>query len=101
MVLFNPPYVVTSEEEYTQGLKELNGLKMACGGGPKGILTTQRFLNEVGGMLAPKGSCFLLLIDDNQPEELLRETGGLGFELLSREQFNNEAISIFRLFHKD
>ena len=56
LIVFNPPYLPTSEGDYLGGWDDL-----MLDGGPDGRRTIKRFLDGIGEHLAP-GGCILLLI---------------------------------------
>jgi release factor glutamine methyltransferase len=56
LVIFNPPYLPTTNEE-----KIDDWLEYALDGGMDGRVVIERFANEVGRVLAPKGRVLLLI----------------------------------------
>ncbi|MCK4929347.1 MAG: methyltransferase [Methanosarcinales archaeon] len=56
MVVFNPPYLPTSEDEHVGGWDDL-----MLDGGPDGRDTIRRFVAEVGAHLNPDGQVLMLI----------------------------------------
>lgn len=56
IVVFNPPYLPTSEDEHVGGWDEL-----MLNGGPDGMDTIRRFVAEVGAHLKPNGQVLMLI----------------------------------------
>ena len=64
LLLFNPPYVPTPDEEI--GLGDV--LAAAWAGGWKGRRVVDRFLPLVPQLLSPQGQLFLIAVRENEPE---------------------------------
>ncbi|XP_018422844.1 PREDICTED: hemK methyltransferase family member 2 [Nanorana parkeri] len=83
LLLFNPPYVVTPSEEVGG-----NGIQAAWAGGNNGREVMDRIFPLVPTLLSPKGSFYLLVLKDNNPDEIveqLKSYGLQGSKLLSRK----------------
>jgi len=65
-LLFNPPYVITPTEEITSSLAA-----RAWAGGRDGREVTDRFLPLVPFLLSPRGCCYLLLLEQNHPHQVM------------------------------
>ncbi|KAH8152920.1 uncharacterized protein LAJ45_03146 [Morchella importuna] len=75
MLVFNPPYVPTSElpilpgEEDAEGGRKLDLLELTYAGGPDGMLTTDRLLDSLEKVLSKdRGVAYILLCAQNKPE---------------------------------
>ncbi|XP_056157136.1 methyltransferase N6AMT1 isoform X2 [Lampris incognitus] len=93
VLLFNPPYVVTPSDEV--GSK---GIEAAWAGGRRGREVIDRFLPMVTQLLSSKGVFYLITIEENNPEEIIRlqgECGLRGVSCLSRRA-GNERLSVLR-----
>lgn len=80
LVVFNPPYVPTDEEEYQRSLRDRD-IFASWAGGRNGRQVTDRFLADVGPYLANDGVMYLVLIDLNDVTDTLdyaRKYGLLG-----------------------
>jgi len=66
LLLFNPPYVVTPEEEVGRP-----GLCSAWAGGKDGRVVIDRFLPQVPSLLRPGGRMYMVAIQENRPPELI------------------------------
>eukprot|EP00924_Labyrinthula_sp_SR-Ha-C_P008911 snap_masked-scaffold_2-processed-gene-6.20-mRNA-1 protein AED:0.03 eAED:0.03 QI:0/-1/0/1/-1/1/1/0/218 len=94
LVVFNPPYVVTPSDE-------VNSIEIAqtWAGGVNGREVIDRFLNGVMEFVSKGGVLFLLVIEDNKPEEvinILRQKGFGSVEVVSRRRAFNELIYILK-----
>ncbi len=96
-IIFNPPYLPTSEEEKVAG-----NLNLAFDGGPDGRKVTDAFLLEFPDYLARNGT--LLMIESSLAgiEKTMEKLGGLGFEarILEEEKFFFERIVAIRAQRK-
>ncbi|CAJ1346288.1 unnamed protein product [Effrenium voratum] len=97
MIICNPPYVPTDEEEM-QGC----GISVAWAGGRRGREVIDVLLPEVARVLAPGGLFYLVCIAENEPEEIIALGGALGLrgEKAKQEQRGMEELFILR-FLKD
>ena len=69
IIIFNPPYVCSSPEEFTNSQTDQN-LFAALSGGLSGLELTNKFLSHLPKFLADSGVCYLVLIDRNSPEDI-------------------------------
>ncbi|XP_061178400.1 methyltransferase N6AMT1-like isoform X3 [Saccostrea echinata] len=93
ILLFNPPYVVTPEEEV--GSK---GIEAAWAGGENGRRVIDRFLPKVPDLLSQRGLFYLVVIKENKPEEIQKIMKEKGFEMetVLTRQSGPELLSILR-----
>jgi release factor glutamine methyltransferase len=97
MVIFNPPYLPTSEEERIDGW-----LNFALDGGYSGRETINRFLQDLGPHLAPGGRALLLissLTGLREVEEMMRTVGLDSCRVASEKHFF-EQLYVLKLFSK-
>ena len=99
---------MTPKEEYDLGLQlikektkgenkeRVNCISVSYAGGAMGNETTERMLGLYKEFLSETGFFYLLLIEDNKPEELFKRFGA-SFEELVQQKYTNELISIFKL----
>ncbi|KAJ2547335.1 HemK methyltransferase member 2 [Coemansia sp. RSA 1933] len=93
VLLFNPPYVVTPSEEI-----DVTSEASAWAGGKHGREVLDRLLPDVASMLAPRGRFYLVVIEQNKPEDIisqLHRDGLVGERVLSRKA-GREHLSIIR-----
>lgn len=93
LVIFNPPYLPTSEEEYTGIWDDL-----MVGGGSDGRKTIERFIAEVGDHLSPKGRVLLLVSSLTGIEEVCRimRNRGLNVEIAARSRHFFEELVVLK-----
>ncbi|KAH8261885.1 hypothetical protein KR038_011913 [Drosophila bunnanda] len=87
VLLFNPPYVVTSDEELetqrfdSQSKSATDGnLVFSWAGGQDGRRVTDILLKQLDDILSPRGVLYLLLLRENKPEEIIKHLKGLKFK---------------------
>ncbi|XP_028160494.1 methyltransferase N6AMT1-like isoform X1 [Ostrinia furnacalis] len=87
VILFNPPYVVTESDEC--GGKDITA---SWAGGVKGREVTDKLLDMIPKKLARNGTFYLLLIEENIPDEVAAIMAALGFtsEIIIRRKVRNE-----------
>uniref|UniRef100_A0A1A9WDM4 Methyltransferase HEMK2 n=1 Tax=Glossina brevipalpis TaxID=37001 RepID=A0A1A9WDM4_9MUSC len=79
LLLFNPPYVVTADEEIQNAKSDL---VYSWAGGEHGREVIDILLAKLPEILSPRGVLYLLLLKQNKPEEVL--------EILSKQGFKSE-----------
>jgi release factor glutamine methyltransferase len=95
LVLFNPPYLPTAEDEVLKGW-----LNFAFDGGKTGRDTINRFLEMLKDHLEPeKGRALLLVSSLSGPSELKEKARreGLTVEVVAREKYFFEELFVLRL----
>jgi len=72
VLLFNPPYVPTSEEEFQTSLSisEKTILSATWSGGINGMEVTSRILPKVKDLLSPGGCFYLVVLEENNPKKI-------------------------------
>jgi HemK-related putative methylase len=66
IILFNPPYVATSEEEIQY---RSNWISKSWAGGIDGTSVFSFFLKDLPRVLSIPGVCYVVLISENQPHK--------------------------------
>ena len=64
VIIFNPPYVVTSAQEFADAQKT-KSIEASWAGGEDGIQMLEGCLPQIIGALSSKGVFYLLLIEEN------------------------------------
>ena len=93
MLVFNPPYVPSTEEEVTQD----TGFSAAWAGGPRGRVVVDRFLEEAIPLMTPKtGTIYMLLISHNDPEEVVEimNEKGCDASILKARRYGEHAFIV-------
>jgi len=92
IILFNPPYLPTNEDERTEGW-----LNVALDGGNDGRKIIYRFIKEAGNFLAENGKILLLVSSLGGIEDIKSNIQSLGFTVKEKvkERFDFEQLVIF------
>lgn len=83
VIIFNPPYVVTEENEIKG-----NGLNRAFAGGKKGRIITDKFLKSLVNILSDNGVCYVLFLKDNilvEVEKIMQQNGFCSTVIMERK----------------
>jgi len=91
LIIFNPPYLPTSEDERIVG-----GINRALDGGADGRATIYRFLDEARDYLKPRGRIMLVVSSLTGISEIKNRMQELGFQVYEslRERFFFEEILV-------
>jgi len=95
VLLFNPPYVPTPNEEVGG-----TGIEASWAGGDDGRVVIDRFLPLLPQLLSAHGRCYLVLVQDNKPAQiarLLAAEHNLHAEIVLKRQASNETLQIMRI----
>lgn len=95
VIIFNPPYVVTDSEECGG-----SDITASWAGGAKGREITDRLLNMIPKKLASDGVFYLLLIEENIPDEVVQIMSGYGYrsETIIKRKVRNEQQLVIKFF---
>lgn len=89
ILLFNPPYVPTSMEEYIQSIdrksNEHDILSQAWAGGPIGRCVLDRLMPQVNEYLSKNGLFYIVVVEENNPQEISKIMSSYGFTSEVRE----------------
>lgn len=94
VVVFNPPYVVTSDEE----ISDDRHLFKAWAGGTNGRKVMERVFPKIPDILSDTGTFYLLVIKENDPEHILRTFKNLGMvgKIVAERKIRGEHLYILR-----
>ncbi|KAI8323814.1 N6-adenine-specific DNA methyltransferase 1 [Martensiomyces pterosporus] len=93
VLVFNPPYVVTPTEEVDSSVEAA-----AWAGGKDGREVLDLLLPDVAQLMAPGGRFYLVVVEQNRPDDIMRmlgQGGLVGERVLSRKA-GREHLSILR-----
>lgn len=93
IIIFNPPYVVTESLEIKK-----SKISRAWAGGVRGREVIDKFLEMVPRVLSEKGVCYMLVIDENRPEEIAKIMTGLSFSTITvvKRKAWNEKLKVLK-----
>lgn len=93
ILIFNPPYVVTESLEIKS-----SKISRAWAGGIKGREVIDNFLQFVPDILSEKGICYMLVIDENKPEEITNIMSEMQFEttIVVKRKAWNEKLKVLK-----
>jgi release factor glutamine methyltransferase len=97
IIIFNPPYVPTPNDEVSG-----NGIEVSWAGGERGRLVVDRAIPQIAHLLSENGVCYMITVDDNEPEEIAQMFDALGIKMfpLVRRRAYNEYLSVQKLMRK-
>ncbi|CAO3630540.1 unnamed protein product [Cunninghamella blakesleeana] len=97
ILCFNPPYVVTPSEEVGS-----LGIEASWAGGIDGREVTDQLLPLVKDLLSPNGIFYLLLINENKPQEVIEmlESYGLKSIMFLQRRAGREKQCILKIQKK-
>ena len=95
VLLFNPPYVPTPLEEVGQP-----GITASWAGGEDGRVVIDEFLPLLDGLLSPSGRCYLILVEENKPKEIMQyvQERGMQAQIIRRRKAVNEALMVVKIW---
>ncbi|GIL50868.1 hypothetical protein Vafri_6848 [Volvox africanus] len=97
IMVFNPPYVPTPDEEVERG-----GIASAWAGGYRGRRIIDRVLQLLPELLSPRGELFMVTVAENEPQGIIEEMLGFGFlgRIAAARQADEEALQILHLWRQ-
>ncbi|XP_067014912.1 methyltransferase N6AMT1 [Anabrus simplex] len=97
ILIFNPPYVVTSSEE-VHGKTVDGDLTRAWAGGKNGREVMNRLFPAVPSLLSPQGVFYLLVIEENNPLEIadLMKEHGFSMSVVKERRIRGEYLHVLR-----
>lgn len=93
ILIFNPPYVPTPDEELGS-----NGIEAAWAGGTNGRIVIDNFLPIVSKLLSSNGRFYLVVVEENKPKQIIKEMEKyyLNGEIVLKRKAINEGLQIIR-----
>ncbi|GAA5988783.1 hypothetical protein JCM10908_006168 [Rhodotorula pacifica] len=105
VLVFNPPYVETEEEEAitAQQDAEKKGIEKTWAGGAQGMRVTNRLLEQVKDLLSPRGLFYLVAVPENKPQQILANMRSLGLhgEIVLKRRAGREHLHVLRFSHPE
>lgn len=99
LLLFNPPYVETEDEEYQDARSE-SKLAVSWAGGRQGMKLTDQLLNRLDRILHPqRGVLYLVAVKENKPEEIIERMQRIGFvaTVVLKRRAGREHLHVLRI----
>lgn len=96
VLLFNPPYVPTPDEE-VRGCD----IEASWAGGEDGRRVIDQVLPMIKGLLSPRGCLYMILVKENKPNEIAEicAENGLTTEIVVMRRAKNEGLMVMKVFH--
>ncbi len=101
IIIFNPPYVTTDDEEYKKALNEKN-IYAAWAGGKKGSETINNFVEQLKNRISENCVIFLLLSKENDYNFIINNiinNNNMKYDLLMKKRFKNEKLAVFKFYN--
>ncbi|EGG13062.1 uncharacterized protein MELLADRAFT_32299 [Melampsora larici-populina 98AG31] len=98
LLLFNPPYVETSTEEFEQATQ--GHIEASWAGGANGMELTNQLLDSLPSILSPnRGVLYLVAIKQNKPEEIVLRMRNCGFDarIILQRRAGREHLHVLRI----
>ena len=101
VIIFNAPYVPTTEEELNECKDKLEDklIYHSWAGGKDGMQVTNKLLPHINTFLSPNGFFYLVAIEQNDPTEIIERMHkeyGFSCEIVLKRRARNESLSILR-----
>lgn len=95
VLLFNPPYVPTPDDEVGG-----NGIEASWAGGLNGRVVIDRAIPQMARLMSkPNGVAYMITVDNNLPEELQKQFHSLGLRMEPwvRRRARNEYLTVQKI----
>lgn len=102
ILLFNPPYVVTEDEEINNknsGVEFNDNIIKSWAGGLNGRKIMDKVFVELDDLLAVNGVAYVLVIKDNKPNEIIEDLTRLKFKavIIGDRKIRGEHLFILKI----
>ncbi|XP_055542118.1 uncharacterized protein LOC129727886 [Wyeomyia smithii] len=107
LLIFNPPYVPTSEvsteteleEQIDQFAEKGHDLVKSWAGGLDGMAVTNKVLRDLDRLMSPNGVFYLLLLKENKPDEVKArlEANGFRMKIVKERKVRGEHLFVVRI----
>lgn len=98
VLIFNPPYVPTPDEEVGS-----NGIEASWAGGTHGRVVLDRALPQIASLLSyPHGAAYVITVDDNKPEQIasfMKQQYNINVQPFVRRRARNEFLTVLKMTH--
>lgn len=94
VILFNPPYLPTEEDDHVGGWYDA-----ALNGGKSGIDVTKRFIEHLSKFLKKNGRAYFVFssLSDKKKLESIIESSGLESKIVAAKKYDDETLSVYLL----
>lgn len=103
VLIFNPPYVVTSDEEIDSNEAPNDNpfndkIIQSWAGGTNGRIIMDRVFDAMDNILSPNGVAYILVIEENKPKEIIEIMNAKGFlgSIIAERRIRGEHLYIIR-----
>lgn len=103
VLIFNPPYVVTSDEEIDSNEAPNDNpfndkIIQSWAGGTNGRIIMDRVFDSMDSILSPTGVAYILVIEENKPKEIIAIMSAKGFfgSIIAERRIRGEHLYIIR-----
>ena len=98
LIIFNPPYVTTNDDEYKRAL-EKKDIYASWAGGKKGSETIFKFIYQLKNFIKDNSIIYLLLSKENEYFKIINDIHNcinFQFEILMKRKATNEKLAVFK-----
>ncbi|KAI7937405.1 hypothetical protein MJO29_014720 [Puccinia striiformis f. sp. tritici] len=99
LLIFNPPYVETEDEEYADARGDLT-ISASWAGGSDGMKLTNQLLDKLDCILHPqRGILYLVAVKENKPDEIIKRMVDSGFKavVVLKRRAGREHLHVLRI----
>lgn len=102
VIVFNPPYVPTDKDELIRAFVERD-ISASWAGGRNGREVIDRFISEVAEYLCDDGLMYLVVLEVNNPDEIILNAQRHGFtaQCIMQRQAGIEKLRVLRFRRED